>query len=101
MQVGIPDQLRLYGEVEDRGDGTCRRSGTVSGRDFDAGGETAEEELPVSLPNGGYVPLGDLVNIAFAPSPNVIKRDGGSRRIDVVGNVAGRDLASVANEVRA
>lgn len=55
--------------------------------------------LPIDLPGGGYVPLGDVAHIAFAPSPNVIKRDGGSRRIDVVGNVEGRDLASVATEV--
>ena len=35
------------------------------------------------------------------PTPNKIKRENNSRRIDVHANVKGRDLGAVANEVEA
>ena len=48
---------------------------------------------------GGYVPLGEVVDIRVVSSPNSIQREGGSRRIDVTMNVRGRDLGSVAREI--
>src|SRR5262249_36498574 len=55
--------------------------------------------LRVSLPSGGDAPLGDLADIQIAPAPNVIQREGASRRIDVTCDVKGRDLGSVAREI--
>jgi CzcA family heavy metal efflux pump len=55
--------------------------------------------LRVSLPSSGDAPLGDLADIQIAPAPNVIQREGASRRIDVTCDVKGRDLGSVAREI--
>ena len=55
----------------------------------------------VDTPYGGRVRLGEVADIRLAPTPNMIKRESNSRRIDVHGNVKGRDLGSVASEVEA
>ncbi len=57
-------------------------------------------KLPIDLPGGGYVPLGDVADIEIVPAPNEIKREGASRRIDITCNVEGRDLGSVAREIQ-
>jgi CzcA family heavy metal efflux pump len=57
------------------------------------------EELPIDLPGGGHVRLGDVASVVIRPTPNVIERDGASRHLDVGANVAGRDLGSVVGEV--
>jgi Cu/Ag efflux pump CusA len=59
----------------------------------------ALRELLIETPGGGHVPLGDVADLAIVPSPNEIKREGSSRRIDVTCNVAGRDLGSVARDL--
>jgi CzcA family heavy metal efflux pump len=55
--------------------------------------------LRIDLPAGGDAPLGDVADIQIAPAPNVIQREGVSRRIDVTCDVRGRDLGSVAREI--
>lgn len=62
---------------------------------------TALRELLVETPNGDRVPLGEVADIAIVPAPNAIVREGATRRIDVSCNVDGRDLGSVAQEIRA
>ncbi|MBX3278799.1 MAG: efflux RND transporter permease subunit [Acidobacteria bacterium] len=59
----------------------------------------ALRRLRIALPTGGDAPLGDVADIQIAPAPNVIQREGASRRIDVTCDVKGRDLGSVAREV--
>ncbi|MEJ6643482.1 MAG: efflux RND transporter permease subunit [Akkermansiaceae bacterium] len=59
----------------------------------------ALRRLPIDTPTGGAVPLGDVADIIVVPTPNTIKREGSSRRIDVTCNVSGRDLGSVARDV--
>jgi CzcA family heavy metal efflux pump len=49
----------------------------------------------------GKVPLGDVADIFTAPAPNEIKREGASRRLDVMCNVKDRDLGSVARDIEA
>lgn len=56
--------------------------------------------LPIDLPQGGYVPLGDVADVEITPAPNEIKREKASRRIDITCNVKGRDLGSVAREIQ-
>ena len=56
-------------------------------------------EFVIDTPYGGRVRLGEVADIALVPSPNKIKRENNSRRIDVHANVRGRDLGSVAEEV--
>ncbi len=60
---------------------------------------TSIRELQIDTPDGGYVRLQDVADIGIGPTPNVIKREWGKRRIDVGGNVGGRDLGSVIADV--
>ncbi len=55
--------------------------------------------IPISTAGGAPVPLGDVALVSIVPAPNEIKREGGSRRIDVTCNVEGRDLGRVAREI--
>jgi CzcA family heavy metal efflux pump len=63
------------------------------------GNEDAVGELLIDTPYGGRVRLSEIADIEIVPTPNVVKRENNSRRIDVEGNVKGRDLGSVAEEV--
>ncbi len=56
-------------------------------------------ELLIDTPDGGRVRLADVADIRIAPVPNVIEREGQSRKIDVSANVRGRDLGSVVQDV--
>jgi len=58
-------------------------------------------EIRIDTPTGGQVPLRDVANIAITPAANEVKREGGSRRIDVTCDAKGRDLGSVARDVEA
>lgn len=57
-------------------------------------------ELPVPLPNGGYVPLSEVATLELAPAPNQISRENAKRRIVVTANVRGRDLGSFVAEAK-
>ncbi|UUO04559.1 efflux RND transporter permease subunit [Blastopirellula sp. J2-11] len=62
---------------------------------------TALHDLRIDTPTGGQVPLKDLADVSIVPAPNEVKREGGSRRIDVSCDAEGRDLGSVARDVEA
>jgi CzcA family heavy metal efflux pump len=62
---------------------------------------TSIQNLLINTPAGGHVRLGEVADVWIAPTPNVIKREAVSRRIDVSANVRDRDLGSVAREVEA
>jgi CzcA family heavy metal efflux pump len=57
------------------------------------------QKLLIDTPDGGQVRLADVADIRIVPVPNVIEREGQSRKIDVSANVKGRDLGSVADDV--
>ena len=59
------------------------------------------QRMLIDTPTGERVRLSEVADISIKPSPNQIKRDGGSRRMDVHSNVAKRDLESVAKDVQA
>ena len=61
----------------------------------------ALRQLRIEAPGGAAVLLGDVADVSIAPTPNVIQREGASRRIDVTCNAQGRDLGSVARDVEA
>ncbi len=61
----------------------------------------ALERLPISLKQGGYVPLGEVAAFRLAPGPNQISRENGKRRLVVSANVHGRDLGGFVTEARA
>ena len=60
---------------------------------------TTLRELLIATPSGGHVRLADVADLAIVPTPNAIKREGASRRIDVTCNVSGRALGDVAREI--
>ena len=57
--------------------------------------------FPIDTPYGGSVRLGEVAAVAMVPTPNKIRRENGSRRLDIHGNVKGRDLGAVAKDVEA
>ena len=54
----------------------------------------------VQTPGGTSVRLEQVADVMVMPAANEIKRENGSRRIDVTMNVAGSDLGAVARAVR-
>ena len=60
---------------------------------------TSIRELLIDTPSGSHVRLEDVADVRMRPTPNVIKREDASRRIDVGANVRGRDLGAVADDV--
>jgi CzcA family heavy metal efflux pump len=57
------------------------------------------ENLLIDTPSGERVRLADVADIRIGAVPNVVEREGQSRKIDVTANVKGRDLGSVAEDV--
>src|SRR5262249_61627201 len=58
-------------------------------------------DMLIDTPTGQRVRLSEVADVSIQPTPNIIKREASSRRIDVQANVRGRDLAAVAAEVQA
>jgi cobalt-zinc-cadmium resistance protein CzcA len=56
--------------------------------------------LPLALPDGGYVPLGEVADLELTQGPNQINRENGKRRVVVTANVRDRDLGSFVGELR-
>jgi CzcA family heavy metal efflux pump len=59
------------------------------------------ENLLIDTPSGERVRLADVADVRIGAVPNVVEREGQSRKIDVTANVKGRDLGSVADDVEA
>ena len=57
-------------------------------------------DLPLSLPDGGYVPLGEVARVELSPAPAQISRENGKRRVVVMANVRDRDLGGFVDEAR-
>ncbi|WP_426985673.1 efflux RND transporter permease subunit [Pseudarthrobacter sp. Y6] len=62
---------------------------------------TSIENLPLDTPRGQKIRMADVAKISVKPTPNVIERSEGSRRIDVSANVKEGDLAKVAEQLQA
>jgi CzcA family heavy metal efflux pump len=62
---------------------------------------TDVKELMIDVPGGGYVQLQDVASVQVVPTPNVVNREQLKRRIDVGGNVRGRDLGATYADVEA
>ncbi|MBM3818326.1 MAG: efflux RND transporter permease subunit [Acidimicrobiia bacterium] len=71
---------------------------------FDTGAQADFErlaDLPIDTPGGGTVPIRVLADVRREVGPNMILRENVQRRIVVSANVAGRDLGSVVDDMRA
>lgn len=60
----------------------------------------ALERLPLARPGGGYVPLAEVATLKTVEGPNQISRDDAKRRVVIMANVRGRDLASFVGDAR-
>ena len=58
-------------------------------------------QVPVPKPDGAFVPLASVADIAVTEGPNQISRENGKRRVVVQANVRGRDVASVVADAQA
>jgi Cu/Ag efflux pump CusA len=56
-------------------------------------------DLPVEKPDRRHVRLGDVADISIVSTPTLIRHESIAPYVDVVANVSGRDLGSVASEV--
>jgi len=56
--------------------------------------------LPVMLPSGGYVPLGEVAELGVSTGYNQVYRENGKRRVVIAANVRGRDLGSFVADVK-
>jgi len=59
------------------------------------------QNLLIDTPSGDRVRLADVADVRIGAVPNVVEREGQSRKIDVSANVKDRDLGSVAADVEA
>ena len=59
------------------------------------------QALQIATPSGARVPLSAIARVERSRGPNQIGRENVQRRIVVMANVAGRDLASVVDDARA
>jgi len=57
------------------------------------------QDLSVGKSDRHHVRLGDVAEVSIVPTPTVIRHEGIAPYVDVVANVSGRDLGSVADEV--
>jgi CzcA family heavy metal efflux pump len=58
-------------------------------------------DLPIDTPGGGAVPIRLLADVRREEGPNMVLRENVQRRIVISANVAGRDLGSVVDDIRA
>jgi cobalt-zinc-cadmium resistance protein CzcA len=58
-------------------------------------------QVPVPTPDGAFVPLDSVADIAVTSGPNQISRENGKRRVVVQANVRGRDVAGVVEDAQA
>ena len=56
--------------------------------------------LPVPLPGGSFVPLGEIASFESGTGLNQVNRENGKRRVVVTANVRGRDLGSFVQDVQ-
>jgi len=57
-------------------------------------------KMLINTPTGKRVRLDEVAELRMLPTPNIIKRENGSRRIDVDASVQGRALSDVAQDVQ-
>ncbi len=56
--------------------------------------------LPVRLPNGGFIPFGEVAEIIYKTGPAQISREGTKRRINIGIGVLNRDVESLVADIQ-
>lgn len=57
--------------------------------------------MMIDAADGGKVPLGSVADVVSSAGPNTINRENVTRKVVVSANVAGRDLSSVVDDIKA
>src|SRR3546814_19346455 len=57
-------------------------------------------QVPVPLPNGGFVPLHSVADIGVSDGPTQISREHGTRRVVVKATASSRDVARIVADAR-
>ncbi len=108
----VPDLVNLHKELRASASlmaGTEVGDIFIGGRTYDVQVWTAPESrhsldsvrgMLIDTPTGQRVQLSEVADVSIRPTPNVIRREASSRRIDVQANVRGRDLGAVASDVQ-
>ncbi|RZJ07192.1 MAG: CusA/CzcA family heavy metal efflux RND transporter, partial [Rubrivivax sp.] len=60
----------------------------------------ALKRLPLKLPSGAHVQLGEVASFDLRPGANQVSRENGKRRVVVTANVRGRDVGSLVAEAQ-
>ena len=61
---------------------------------------TMLRQMPVWTATGTVLRVEDVADVSLSPSPNVVQREGASRRLDVTCDAKGRDLGAVARDIQ-
>jgi cobalt-zinc-cadmium resistance protein CzcA len=56
--------------------------------------------VPIAIPEGGFVPLSEVAELGYSSVPNQISRENGKRRVVVTANVRDRDLGSFVSDAK-
>lgn len=95
----------LRGQIEGLQAGTIQKAGRRYPLMLKAAGAAQSPDslaaLPLRLPDGGLVQLGQLASIERVSGPVQINRELGSRNVVVLANVRGRDLVGFVAEAQA
>ena len=81
-------------------DGARRYDVVVRFDDASRSSLDALKNVTIDTPNKTQIPISAVATIENLPGPNQILRENSKRRIVIGSNVAGRDLGSVAQEIR-
>lgn len=61
----------------------------------------AISQLPIATPLGQAIPLSEVAEVVRTVGPTVVQREGQARVVQVTGQIFGRDLGSVTNDIKA
>lgn len=100
----IQEVLRVWVDGRQVGlvlEGTARTPLVVRGEERLRASIFDLERIPIVLPNGGVVELGQIADVRLEDGPIQVIREDGERFANVLANVRGRDLVGFVDEAKA
>lgn len=100
----VQDVLRVWVDGRQIGivlEGSARTPLVIRGEERLRASTQDIERIPIVLPNGGVVELGQIADVRIEDGPIQIIREDGERFANVLTNVRGRDLVGFVDEAKA
>ncbi|MBX9942889.1 MAG: CusA/CzcA family heavy metal efflux RND transporter [Reyranella sp.] len=100
----IQDVLRIWVDGRQIGlvlEGSARTPLVIRGEERLRASTLDIERIPIVLPNGGVVELGQIADVRIEDGPIQVIREDGERFANVLTNVRGRDLVGFVDEAKA